>query len=498
MGFWPVFAKTRPVTDAADEPPSQSVFSADTTITYQYDDADRLIKESRDASDDAEDETTDYTYIRTQQTGKTVKQGTVVQSQTTYSYDARGRMWGSTVTPYENGAPQTSQATTSTYKYDPDGVRFRQDLTVGSNPTAITKYLVDDDNYTGYAQVLEEKTTTSGVTETKTYTLGHDVVAQQTKTQTSGPTLTLLYDGHGSTRALLNASGAVATNTVNSTAWAQRFAYDAYGNLLGGTGLSSDQSVILTSLLYSGEQTDRATGLQYLRARYYDPSTGRFNRLDPIRERSLDPHSPISLHKYLYAGANPGTYVDPSGNVFSIPEFLGTMGNSAVKFGTGAYRAWQSFKTSKAALHLWRVTLAATTGVAEAIGNPDLTSGRMERRTARLIGFVAGFSGGLVTQYYDVRAGTAVTSLMRDSMNEAFDDRPFSWRSVAQISFNALVSTGVAATLHWYGRSTGEIAENITEDPKAFLQFFLEAVIQWEADTLATAASEIFIRYLEW
>ena len=81
-------------------------------------------------------------------------------------------------------------------------------------------------------------------------------------------TLTLLYDGHGSTRALLNGSGAVATNTVNSTAWAQRFAYDAYGNLLGGTGLSSDLSVVLTSLLYSGEQTDPGTGLQYLRARY--------------------------------------------------------------------------------------------------------------------------------------------------------------------------------------------------------------------------------------
>jgi YD repeat-containing protein len=129
---------------------------------------------------------------------------------------------------------------------------------------------VDGDNHTGYAQVLEEKDTTGAVT--KTYTLGHDVLAQQAETQsgttqTSGPTLTLLYDGHGSTRALLDGSGAVATNTVNNTAWAQRFAYDAYGNMLGGTGLSSDQSVILTSLLYSGEQTDRATGLQYLRAR---------------------------------------------------------------------------------------------------------------------------------------------------------------------------------------------------------------------------------------
>ena len=65
----------------------------------------------------------------------------------------------------------------------------------------------------------------------------------------------------------------------------------------------------MTVLLYSGEQTD-ATGIQYLRARYYDPATGRFNRLDPF---AGSPDDPQSLHKYLYVRGNPISGTDPSG-----------------------------------------------------------------------------------------------------------------------------------------------------------------------------------------
>jgi RHS repeat-associated protein len=52
------------------------------------------------------------------------------------------------------------------------------------------------------------------------------------------------------------------------------------------------------------------TGLQYLRARYYSPDTGRFNRLDPFIGNTQDPQS---LHKYLYAHANPVMGADPTG-----------------------------------------------------------------------------------------------------------------------------------------------------------------------------------------
>ncbi len=89
---------------------------------------------------------------------------------------------------------------------------------------------------------------------------------------------------------------------------ASRFSYDAYGNTLGQTLGAS--LLPPTALLYSGEQFDSDLGQYYLRARYYDPSNGRFNRIDPFAGSSFDPQS---LHKYAYAHNDPVDRVDPSG-----------------------------------------------------------------------------------------------------------------------------------------------------------------------------------------
>ena len=55
---------------------------------------------------------------------------------------------------------------------------------------------------------------------------------------------------------------------------------------------------------YSGEYYDEETGFIYLRARYYDPTIGRFISEDPIRD---------GLNWYAYCNNNPVMYVDPSG-----------------------------------------------------------------------------------------------------------------------------------------------------------------------------------------
>jgi RHS repeat-associated protein len=69
---------------------------------------------------------------------------------------------------------------------------------------------------------------------------------------------------------------------------------------------------------YTGQQLD-GDGRYYLRARFYDPGNGRFLSHDPLMGSASDP---ISMHRYLYAGADAVNGIDPSG------EFTGTVGET--------------------------------------------------------------------------------------------------------------------------------------------------------------------------
>jgi RHS repeat-associated protein len=100
--------------------------------------------------------------------------------------------------------------------------------------------------------------------------------------------------GLGSTRALTDGSG-----TVTAT-----YAYDAFGALRASTGTGA------TEFRFAGQQDDAALGYQYLRARYYDPSTGRFISKDPFGGVAT---SPQTLQSYAYVRNNPINLVDPSG-----------------------------------------------------------------------------------------------------------------------------------------------------------------------------------------
>jgi RHS repeat-associated protein len=57
--------------------------------------------------------------------------------------------------------------------------------------------------------------------------------------------------------------------------------------------------------LYCGQYRDSASGLYYLRARWYDPATGQFTSVDPLVALTGQPYS--------YAGNNPVNESDPSG-----------------------------------------------------------------------------------------------------------------------------------------------------------------------------------------
>jgi RHS repeat-associated protein len=126
----------------------------------------------------------------------------------------------------------------------------------------------------------------------------------------TGPTTQYLaYDGHGSTRLLTSNTGSVAS----------RFSYDAYGMLLGGQPATLAPAA--TPFLYTGEQFDSDLQNYNLRARYYDPSNGRFNRLDPFEGSNFDPQS---LHKYAYAHQDPVNGIDPTGQFFLLDLLAST------------------------------------------------------------------------------------------------------------------------------------------------------------------------------
>ncbi|MDM4019315.1 RHS repeat-associated core domain-containing protein [Roseiconus lacunae] len=84
----------------------------------------------------------------------------------------------------------------------------------------------------------------------------------------------------------------------------------------------------LSSLGYSGEHFDAKAQQQYLRARFYNPANGRFNRLDLFAGNMQDPQS---LHKYAYVHGDPIQGTDPSGLVggFSVGGMVTTIGIGA-------------------------------------------------------------------------------------------------------------------------------------------------------------------------
>jgi RHS repeat-associated protein len=211
----------------------------------------------------------------------------------TDSYDANGNTTSSNGNSYrydfENRLTELNDGQVKMV-YDGDGRRVSK--TVGG---VTTKYLIDDHNPSGFAQVAEEIV---GGSVRRTYTYGHDLLSQQ---QVGGGNWVVSfygYDGHGSVRLLTDVGGDV-TDT---------YTYDAFGILVHSDGATPND------YLYAGEQRDSHLGMDYLRARYMIPATGRFLTMDTFAGFDFEP---LTLHKYLYASVNPVSNIDPSGN-FSV------------------------------------------------------------------------------------------------------------------------------------------------------------------------------------
>jgi RHS repeat-associated protein len=91
-----------------------------------------------------------------------------------------------------------------------------------------------------------------------------------------------------------------------------QLSYDSYGNILTETNSANGDR-----FKYTARDWDSEIGLQYNRARYYDPKAGRWISLDPIAFSARDPNL------YRYVSNQPARDMDPSGLVKGKDRWFG-------------------------------------------------------------------------------------------------------------------------------------------------------------------------------
>jgi RHS repeat-associated protein len=228
---------------------------------YVYDNLNRLLE------DDG------YTYGYDNNGNLITKVDKVSSATTTYQYDAEDRL---------------VQVTTPTdvIQYQYDGFGRRNVRTLNG---VVTRYVYDQED------ILFEFDENNQIKARYTHGPGIDEpISVDRDTDADGTfdtTYYYHYDGLGSVTVITDASGNVV----------QTYVYDAFGKIVQQTG--SVENVYT----YTGREWDAEAGLYFYRARYYDPTIGRFINGDPIGFAGGD------VNFYVYVQNNPVNRIDPWG-----------------------------------------------------------------------------------------------------------------------------------------------------------------------------------------
>ena len=286
--------------------------NAGRVTTYQYDDMGRLTQESGggvtksytfDSAGNrsgmtvtgTENYSVSYTYDLNNRLTKETKAYSDITLESLYTYDNNGnqvsKTEGSNVyTNIYNGFGQLTSSsknseTIGAYSYKPDGLRMSK--TVDGETT----------QFVWNGSDLFAELNVDGEIVNR-YVYGTDLI------KSSETSEYYLYNAHGDVVQLTNGFGQVT----------KTYEYDAFGNEVNPDDSDTNP------FRYCGEYFDKETGTIYLRARYYDPQTGRFSSEDPIRD---------GLNWYTYCNNNPIMYVDPSGlALVNIVDYARAMGGT--------------------------------------------------------------------------------------------------------------------------------------------------------------------------
>jgi len=214
-----------------------------------------------------------------------------------FTYDARGNVLQDATYTYTwdayNRLTQVKLASTgavvASYGYDADGMR--QTATAGGVTTRVVVDAVSDE--------IVALVDTTGAVVTK---FVRDAAGALVAMVAGSSAYTYLTNAHGDVTALVDAAGAVVA----------RWTYDAWGKPteFNAAGTPVPVGTAGNPFLFAGYFFDVATGLYYLRARYYDPKTGRFLSMDPEPGKLTDR---LSQNPYIYCQNDPVNLADPTG-----------------------------------------------------------------------------------------------------------------------------------------------------------------------------------------
>lgn len=284
---------------------SVKVGNSTDTYAYEYDDYGNRSKMTATGS---ENYVTEYSYNNAQgnYTALLQKEVKTVEDeenpldltsnvkQTVYTYDANGNQIkktaeGKTETNTYDGLNQligfTDGETTASYKYNASGLRYEKTVDgqtinhVWDGSKQIVADVIDNQFY-----------------EADCYIRGTNLVAKYNyKNGDKSEYTYYTQNAHGDVVNLTNANGEVT----------KTYKYDAFG-----VEKNIDENDT-NAFRYCGEYYDKETATVYLRARNYNPGTGRFISRDSYLGRRSDP---LSLNLYTYCRNNPLRYIDPSGH----------------------------------------------------------------------------------------------------------------------------------------------------------------------------------------
>ena len=305
----------------------------DLALEYAYDLSGRMTSESR--TENGATLTSVFTYDPLGQLTSFTRSDGLSES---YAYDPVGNMTAktqngvSTAMRYNAANQLISSVTgndTTKYTYDANGNLTRSENAAGArsyayNALNLLESFTREDGYSetytyNTNRLLSEIRTSEDLTTTLTWDIlyGDGVVISadqngQTTNYTYGLERISAKTGSTRTEYVYDGRGSVAAEVSYNNAW-----YTFGGGLARKNVVSKSYSPfgeLLTEQTsgfgYNGEYYNAATGMIYLRARFYEPEMNRFGQKDLLRGSAF---APQSLNRYLYVQNDPINFVDSNG-----------------------------------------------------------------------------------------------------------------------------------------------------------------------------------------